>query len=444
MSVIVETKKGLVEGFKDDSILKWYGIPYAEPPIADLRFKKTEAKASWKGVLETKTFSPKCPQLPTLIWKDNGLEQNEDCLYLNIWAPESKGEKVPVIFWIHGGAFASGEGSMDAYYGDSFAKNGLILVTFNYRLGIFGGFYNLGILDGLAGEYLHNTGVYDIIEALKWVNENIQAFGGDVSNITIMGESAGATIVTSLMHLPCAKGLFNKAIIQSMSNLPFIDERNYVLTRRLLDAYRLEKENATKLLKMTTEEILEGHHKFSSGNAMKAQCRPVIDGNLFTACLVDMIEEGDSQGIPILIGTNRDEGSIFVDKGEEKTNTAGIKMITDRDFVFASRKLAIKQSKTDKVFVYRFDFSPEITKSIKLKAYHAAELPYVFNSLNSSIAKLIKGAEGVKEISNLMHSAWIQFAKIGNPGWDEYNEREENFFVFDTVSHLENGYSNNV
>lgn len=441
MSVKVQINMGIVEGFLEGNIRKWYGIPYAEQPIGDLRFKKTKAKKSWKGVLETKRFSPKCPQLPTSTGKDNGLEQNEDCLYLNIWAPKDKATKLPVIFWIHGGALASGEGSNDAYYGDSFAENGVILVTFNYRLGIFGGFYNLSKLSGLE-EYVPNAGVYDVLEALKWVNENIQAFGGDVNNITIMGESAGATIVAALMHLPYAKGLFHKAILQSMSNLTFKDDEEFYEVERLLDAYGLGKEDASNLLHMNTEELMEGQNKYSGGNAMNAQCRPVVDGKLFTGHLVEIIEKGDSQGIPILIGTNCDEGSMFLEKVDHWNKDARVQMLTDKLFVFTTTILANKQSKTDKAFVYRFDFTPAIAKSIKLKAYHGAEIVYVFNTLNSSMANVIKGVKEAKEISNLMHFAWIQFAKTSNPGWNQYNEKDQAFFVFDTESHLEKGYSN--
>lgn len=476
MSVNVETKSGMVQGFEENGIRKWYGIPYAEPPINELRFKKTRAVKKWDGVLETKRFSAKCPQVPIPIVEDNGIIQNEDCLYLNIWAPSKKTNKVPVIFWIYGGAFASGEGSADSYYGDSFARNDVILVTFNYRLGIFGGFYNLKSKDELKSDYELNTGIYDVIEALKWVNENIENFGGDKDNITIMGESAGATIACLLLHLKKSRGLFQKAIIESIADIRFFDETENSTTDKLLGILGEKREEIYKVFKKSTEELYNAQIILSGSNAMNAMCSPVLDGEIIKGQLLDIINQEESCDVKLLIGTNHDEGVVFVDKKEKWDETAKKKlfnliqlnsenetnkisdkyegfpnkksrgqMITDRMFVLPTAHLSIKHSKKEKVYLYRFDFSPIIAKMVGIKAFHSAELIYVFNTLNSSSGKIISGSrKKAAKVSHEMHKSWIKFAKNGNPGWKEYKENEESFMAFNNKSEEKVGYLKKV
>ena len=476
MSVRVETKSGIVQGFEENGIRKWYGIPYAKPPINELRFKKPQAVEKWEGVLETKKFSAKCPQVPIPIVEDNGILQDENCLYLNIWAPNKNTNKLPVIFWIYGGAFASGEGSSDVYYGDSFAKNGVILVTFNYRVGIFGGFYNFKSKDELQSDYELNTGIFDVIEALKWVNENIESFGGDKDNITIMGESAGATIACLLLHYEKARGLFHKAIIESIADLKFHNETESFVTDKLLGILGKKREEISKVFKNSTEELYNAQLTLSGSNAMAAMCSPVLDGEMVKGQLIDIINQEESCDVKLLIGTNHDEGIVFVDKKEkwdEKTKmkmfnliqlksenevnkisekyynfpniSSRAQMITDRMFVLPTAHLAIKQSKKENVFLYRFDFAPIIAKMVSIKAFHSAELIYVFNTLNSSSGKIIKGSKKkAQKVSGEMHKSWIEFAKNDNPGWKYYKENEESFMSFGNKSSEKVGYLKKV
>lgn len=476
MSVNVETKSGTVQGFEENGIRKWYGIPYAEPPINELRFRKPRAVKKWDGVLETKKFSAKCPQVPIPIVEDNGIVQDEDCLYLNIWAPKKNIIKAPVIFWIYGGAFSSGEGSADSYYGDSFAKNDVLLVTFNYRLGIFGGFYNFKNSGDSESDYEVNTGIYDVIEALKWVNDNIEKFGGDKENITIMGESAGATIACLLIHAEKAKGLFKKAIIESVADIRFHDEKDNSITDKILGILGEKREELGNVFKKSTEELFNAQIVLSGSNAMAAMCSPVLDGEIVKGQLLDIINNEESCGAKLLIGTNHDEGVVFVDKKEKWDELAKNKffsliqlnseieadllsakyqgfpdknsrgqMITDRMFVLPTAYLSIKQSKKEKVYLYRFDFAPIIAKMVGIKAFHSAELIYVFNTLNSSSGKIISGSKKkAAKVSEEMHKSWIEFAKNGNPGWKDYNEYEESYMSFDNKSEEKIGYLKKV
>ncbi|WP_223813704.1 carboxylesterase/lipase family protein [Geobacillus zalihae] len=305
-NLVVATRYGQVEGTREGNVSVWRGIPYAAPPIGSLRFRAPQKPIPWKGVRPAKHFGPAAMQNERETMKflnDCPSYKSEDCLYLNIWSPGADGQKRPVMVWIHGGSFAYGSGSSPMYDGASFAELGnVVIVTINYRLGVFG-FLHLADIGGESYMESGNCGLLDQVAALRWVQENIEAFGGDPDNITIFGESAGAVSVSTLLTMPAAKGLFHKAIMQSGTTkhtrttevatqvteqlLSFLDVRPSELSR-------LERVSADDLLKAT--ELL---HPRVFG--------PVRDGNILSENTEQVIKNGFSRDIPILIGTNRDE-----------------------------------------------------------------------------------------------------------------------------------------
>jgi len=221
-NLIVETRYGKVQGSKQGSISVWKGIPFAQPPTGERRFRSPQPPEPWTGVREATAFSPMAPQVQEapagLVGANRAVDlrpMSEDCLSLNIWSPGADQEKRPVMVWIHGGAFTLGSASDPWYDGTSFAANhNIVVVTLNYRLGILG-FVYLKNLAGADAGYTGNCGLLDQIAALHWVRENIAAFGGDPDNVTVMGESAGAMSIGTLLGMPAAHGLFQRAVLQS-------------------------------------------------------------------------------------------------------------------------------------------------------------------------------------------------------------------------------------
>lgn len=232
-SAIVKTKQGSVRGTEGHAARVWKGIPFAKKPVGDLRFQPPEPPEAWEGTFEANEFGPVCTQNKDIAAMLGAPAENmsEDCLYLNIWAPAGPREGLPVMVWIHGGAFRAGAGSSPLYDGASMAENGgVIVVTINYRLGAFGFLH----LAGLDSSYSANLGLLDQIAALKWVRENIKAFGGDPEQVTVFGESAGAMSIASLLAMPAAKGLFQKAILESGASQIIPPEQASMIAKAVL------------------------------------------------------------------------------------------------------------------------------------------------------------------------------------------------------------------
>src|SRR5690348_771900 len=224
-NLIVETRYGKVQGYEQGSISVWKGIPFAQPPTGQRRFRAPQPPEAWIGVREATAFSPMAPQAPQMgasmvgaMGADRVVDRrpmSEDCLYLNIWSPGADQQKRPVMVYIHGGAFTLGSASEPWYDGTSFAaRHNIVVVTLNYRLGILG-FVSLNDLAGAEAGYTANCGLLDQIAALQWVRDNIEVFGGDPDQVTVMGESAGAMSIGALLGMPAAHGLFQRAILQS-------------------------------------------------------------------------------------------------------------------------------------------------------------------------------------------------------------------------------------
>ena len=263
MNLTVTTKNGVLEGFCENGVRKFFGIPYAAAPVGENRFRRTRPAQNWEGTLKATEFGPKCPQLAIPINPDDGKPQDEDCLYMNIWAP-AEGENLPVMVWTYGGSFSSGAGSDDLYDGSNYVKRGdVILVTFNYRVGMFGTFYDMSKYSALDGKYDANAGHYDVIEALTWVQNNIAAFGGDPDNVTIFGESAGANLTAAVYAIPQTAGLYSKAILESYVNTDSLKNPEADNAAAFIKALGLDESNADEMLTKSTEEILAGFLRLS-------------------------------------------------------------------------------------------------------------------------------------------------------------------------------------
>jgi para-nitrobenzyl esterase len=319
---IVETRYGKVQGSEQGSISVWKGIPFAQPPTGQRRFRAPQLPEPWTGVREATTFSPMAPQVPEVgasmvgaIGADRAVEprpMSEDCLYLNIWSPGASAGQRPVMVYIHGGAFTLGSASDPWYDGTSFAANhNIVVVSLNYRLGILGFAY----LKNLAGADATNTGncgLLDQIAALEWVRENIAAFGGDPDNVTVMGESAGAMSIGTLLGMPAAQGLFRRAILQSggASNL-VTRPRATQVAQALLAKLGLETSQLAALADVPLEALLKIQPELGREFGGILAYSPMIDGETLPQHPSAMIAQGSAANVAILAGTNRDEWRLF-------------------------------------------------------------------------------------------------------------------------------------
>lgn len=474
-TVVVDTNKGKVMGIIQHGMIVFRGIPYAKPPVDKLRFAPPEQMDSWFGVKECIEFGSSATQSDSVLINT---KPREDCLYLNVWAPNKKGNtKYPVFFWIHGGGYFNGCGTMNYYDGREFVNNGVILVTINYRLGALG----FLALETLLKEYgtTGNWGTLDQIAALTWVKENIQAFGGDPDMITIGGESAGSFSVTNLIMSPKAKGLFKRAVMQSgnlLSNkvaMPYTEAK----LQPSIEASR----NFAK--KFGADDSLEGVEKlrnydayklwetgfFSSDVTVPAPLAfwATLDGVVLPRNPEEALRMGQYNKADYLMGFNKNEGAVFLSetstqegvdwfikqifKGRKeevkeyykRQGMEGLNLIPDL-VTYAYFKAGItkmmnefaKQGNT--VYGYEFDFTPDGNYPMKgLGPHHAVDILYVFDTIKTSG---LKEGEYDKFVAKQMHTMWCNFITNGNPNegfplpspvfWEPFKNSKEMIYYF--------------
>jgi para-nitrobenzyl esterase len=465
----VKTQNGELIGCFTGDIYVFKGIPYAEPPVGDLRWMPPQHPKSWTGKRPALSSGPIAPQNESHFKKNSQFvikePQSEDCLYLNLWSPALDDQKRPVLVWFHGGAFALGSGSQADFSGHLLAKRGnVIVVTINYRLGLLG-FLNLNEVTSGKIPATGNEGLLDQIAALQWVKDNISVFGGDPANVTLFGESAGAMCIACLMASPRARGLFHKVISQSgaANRAKPLDEA--VKDAQLfLDALGLKNPNARDLLSLTEKQLLAVQRQLESQVQAMTVTTPVIDGYILSGAPLKVIQSGSAADIPLLIGTNQDEWRLFnpntpnfqnmdysrlvnrcsklvpssyIDKLIESYRSAREKqnlsvtpaelfmaIKSDHDFRIPSIKLAEAQSKhTQNVFSYLFDWqSPDIA----FGSCHSLEIGFVFGTFNNNPDFYGSGPLAEK-LSAVIQDTWSAFALTGNPGcnslgtWPVYN-----------------------
>jgi para-nitrobenzyl esterase len=437
-TLTVKTKYGRIRGTIEDGIHVFKGIPYAGPPLGRFRFHPPLPLEPWDGIRDAQTFGSVAVQLESPVSTSGSQPRSEDCLFLNIWTPSRISKPLPVMVWIHGGAFMTGSSSDTMYLGDIFPRDGnVVYVSMNYRLGVFG-FLHLAGVAGSEFASSGNCGLLDQIAALKWVKENISAFGGDPGNVTIFGESAGAIAVSDLLAMPEAKGLFHKAIIESTAYLATPKEKADAAAKDFLGILGIQPSEYEKLYELSSAEILSASLKLPTMTFM-----PVVDGVSMPEEPINAAKNGAAAGVKIIIGCNRDEYAMFAaldpgiaDWGEKEImeSLSGmfgdlwsdfeeyfkdtpkdldfyIRVMSWAAFIHPTVKYTEALSAHSEVWSYLFTYEHPI-----FKAGHGLDIPFVFKKVdgkNSDIFQISGKAE--KRLSGQMFKEWIQFAHKGNP-----------------------------
>ena len=442
-------ESGLISGTKDSKsdVVSFKGIPFAAPPVGDLRWKAPQSAKSWNGVKECKTFSASAMQstpMPFSMWTAEFIAPaeplSEDCLYLNVWtAAKSSSEKRPVIVFIHGGAFTSGSGSVPVYDGTAMAQKGVVFVTINYRVGIFGFFSHPELSKESVSKTSGNYGLLDQIEALKWVKKNIAAFGGDPNRVAIAGQSAGAFSVNYLVASPLAKGLFQRAIAESggavLPTNPFAGTQNLKEAEQhgMEFARSMKVNSLAELRSKTAQELM----------AVRTMTSPIVDGYVIPEPLYQIFSEGKQNDVPLLMGWNAKEGNFgsqllnaekFKQQATEKYGDKAGEFLrlfpSGTDAEAEQSQLALSglqtfgvqayawmnlQTKTGKssVFIYHFERAVPYSEDQKpFGAFHTGEVPYAYNNLHMSNRPWEKTDI---QLAETMSSYWANFAANGNP-----------------------------
>ena len=410
---VVATDTGSVRGSVDGGIMSWKGIPFAAPPVGNLRWRAPQPAAHWTGVREATEFAHDCMQLPfPSDAAPLGTEPAEDCLYLNVWKPAAVQGKLPVLVWIYGGGFVNGGSSPPTYSGAPLAANGLMVVSFNYRLGRFGTFANPQLTREAGNGPNGNYGYMDQLAALKWVQRNIAAFGGDPDNVTIVGESAGGMSVHTLLTSPLAKGLLDRAVIMSGGDGGGMGSRTLAEVIDASIAFAKSKgimpddpRALAKLRSLPSAAIVDGLNLASLMRGAGAPA-PFVDGRLAVDARA-AYRSGNFAKVPLMIGaTNADIG------GPTGAMVAGAHRIAGE---VAAKGLPVWQ--------YRFSY---VASSIDAPgAQHATDIPFFFNT--ADIKYGAKATARDRAIAGIMSDYLANFAKTGSPNgtglemWPRYD-----------------------
>lgn len=475
-------QQGDLEGIEREGILQFRGIPYATPPVGDLRFRAPQPPQAWSGVFAASTFGPMSAQKAggvSALLGDNAQGASEDSLTLNIWTPDCDEKKRPVMVWIHGGGFINGSGSTPWYDGTNLVKRGdVVVVTLNYRLGAFG-FLWLGDIDP-AYRSSGVNGVLDQAAALQWVRNNISNFGGDPDNITIFGESAGAMSVSTLLTMPSTKGLFHKAIAQSgAGHNTFSPETASVITEMFFatagistieELNALDTEKIAELTSQVEEQLFADTSRIANqtGITLAMPFQPVVDGSFLPQHPIDAFRDGNDHDVPLMTGTNLDEWNLFAmmtpkPLDEERLSERVKRIFGESDHVVATYRqanpnasatdvwnavmsdgtfripaLRMVETRRHRSYMYLFTWPSPAFGGI-IKSCHALEIPFVFGHLDAPGAEFFLGPErndDLYALANAMGDSWIAFAKTGSPQteqaeWPQWNNDSRPTYVFD-------------
>jgi para-nitrobenzyl esterase len=492
MSITIRTQFGRVAGIREGAIEVFRGVPFARPPVGELRFRAPQPPEPWDGVRDATRFGASAPQgkmnLDILPGLDVGA-QGEDCLYLNVYTPAADDARRPVLVWIHGGAFVIGSGSQDLYDGAPLAERGdVVVVTINYRLGALG-FLHLADLCGEGFGSEPNAGILDQVAALRWVRDNVAQFGGDPANVTVFGESAGGMSVGTLLGLPAARGLFRRAIPQS--GAAHNAHPRALATRvaeMFLAAAGLAPRDAAELRRWPVDRLLAAQQQLMLRLAAEPlegaplTFGPVVDGRALPEAPIDAIRRGSARGVDLLVGTTRDEWKLFVpmdpsvyaldrerlvSRVEKRVPGHGARLVesyakaregrggtqppelfsaieTDRVFRIPAIRLAEAQhGHRERVHAYLFTWESPLLGGA-LGACHAIELPFVFGTAGR--AELFVGSgPAARALEERTMDAWLAFAKSGDPShpglpeWPDYDADRRATLVLGERCALERG-----
>lgn len=492
---IVQTTSGKVQGEHRAAHLVFRGIPYAQPPLGQLRFRAPQPVAAWSGIRAAHSFSPSALQTRSKIVSSSVPEPfSEDCLYLNIYTPGADGARRPVLFWIHGGGFSFGAGGELLYDGGRLAERGdIVVVTINYRLGALGfSNFRAPVRERLG---LHsNAGCLDQVAALRWVRDNIAAFGGDPSAVTVAGESAGAFSVGMLLAMPAACGLFRYAIAQSGARFSRGHGDPHHSTDALLRELAIPEDRPEALWEVPAERVLEAQQTLAAGTDISegtvSPFVPVHDGDTLPLPLEQAITRGDYTHVPLLIGTNRDEINLFLGPAlrklsepisDEALYTGLVKLVPDasrarlaalvdiyrqsrqqRDLPHGPRALlaAISSDALWRIpsarfaeahlvhqpatYQYLFTYESPAMRGA-LRACHGLELPFMFGTLAMPGQPEFAGrGEAQEQLSARMMDVWLAFVRSGEPSlsvagghWPAYELDQRPTMQFDSETALQ-------
>jgi len=384
------TSSGVLRGESVGGINVFKGVPYAQPPLGELRWAPPRP-IKWNGERAATRFALPCLQITNADGRPNGAgvtgASSEDCLYLNVWTP-ANARGAPVMLWIYGGGGTMGSGSVATYHGDAFARDGVMLVTINYRLGMLAGFAHPALTKAVQpGEGFANYHLLDAMAALRWIKDNAASFGGDPHNVTVFGESAGATITANLLTSPQATGLFDKAIVQSTGSLP-------------TPATPLEKAEEQGVAALTALGLPGADTTLAQMRSLPAAAiignraaargeRTILDGRVKTQSILESFAGGSAIDVPMIIGTNSDEGRL---RGTQQVAT------------YAQSGAPVWQ--------YFFDYVPDWRRPDQPNgAPHAAEIPYVFDTVTADRTGGSRMTDKDKAVAKRIHSCWVAFAK---------------------------------
>ncbi|MGQ0456941.1 MAG: carboxylesterase/lipase family protein [Hyphomicrobium sp.] len=437
---IVATRKGRVEGVTAGGVTSFKGIPYAAPPIGERRWRDPVPAADWNGVRKASDYRPDCLQAtppPGVIGQSAPRPQSEDCLFLNVWTPNPKsGANLPVMAWIHGGAFVIGSGALDNTDGAALAKKGAVVVSFNYRLRQFG-FFSHPAISANNADTTANFGLLDQIAALKWVKRNIANFGGDPGNVTIFGESAGAKSVLAQFASPLSRGLFDKGVAESSYLIPDMTRAKAVeMSVKVADALGLPGARATaKQLRAVPAEKIAA----LEGQGLTSAPVPISGDKVLPRSIEAVFRAGDQKPLPLIVGSNSDDSSVATAFGVDPAEVIGkiaaagfvVKLLypgvddererarqATRDLIFtmAARWTADRHAKLAPVWRYYFDYTAEKLRPERQNGVpHADEIPYVFNTVDRDAVTKPIATDTDRAYAETVSDYWFNFAKSGTP-----------------------------
>lgn len=458
-SLTVKTEEGKVVGktLNGGKVKAFLGLPYAAAPVGDLRWRAPQPPVKWKGVRDAGKFGAHCAQphvYEDMIFQDG--DGSEDCLFLNVYAPATAkaNSKLPVMFWIHGGGYSGGASSEPRHNGDFLPLKGVVLVTINYRLGVFGFLATADLAkeaDGATGNY----GLRDQVAALQWVKDNIKNFGGDPGNVTIFGESAGSFAVSTLMAAPSARGLFHKAIGESGAAFGDPQPNDALDVREKADGDWVDSLGVKSLAEL---RLMPADKVLAAIKSRKGGFWPVVDGKFLTEPVADSYAAGKQAHVPLLAGWNRDEGSFFAMHGmtvdqfkgminglfkeraaecltlypaetDAQALRSAIDYGSDSFIAFNTWKWIEAQVKTGDAPVYRYHFElPALPSKYHpgTFVFHSDDIEYIFGTLDTRPGETIRPEDRV--LSEQMMSYWTNFAKNGDPNgaglplWPRYDK----------------------
>lgn len=447
---LVRLDTGMLGGVAENDVLVYKGVPFARPPVGELRWRAPKPAEPWSGVRQADRFAPVCMQSGTYPPDAAAEPTSEDCLYLNLWRPaDSTADKLPVMVWIYGGGLENGSSSTPLYAGDRLARKGVIVVTLNYRLGVFGFLAHPELSRESPYHSSGNYGLLDQIAALRWVQRNIAAFGGDPSRVTVFGQSSGAISISALTTSPLARGLFQRAIAESGALFePMSLSDDFML--------RGAEQAGLRFVRRAKGDSIEALRSLPADQLLQIGFDPhlIVDGHVLPEPPYDAYRSGRQQHMPLLVGFNRDEGSSFIagrtitrenfrheldrsfpdllvrlaapDPGDTDEAARNAAAMFHRDMRFRwdmwTWARLVSNAGRARVFLYEFARVPRYRPGDRYFGWgagHGMEMPYVFGHLD--LQPLAWSAED-HQLSDTMIAYWTNFAKTGNPNGPDLPE----------------------